>query len=237
MKIITSIILILGLLLSQRLAWANQPYGAELCNRSDYYCHKVERGDSWEKLWPDDEQRDIVKRINRMNIRLRPDMTIAVPKNLSALTIYDVAPFPRYIDPAGEKLILISQQHLAWAAYSPEGELIWWGPISSGKDLCGDVKGTCRTPGGSYRIIRKQGSTCRSTQFPARRGRAGGAPMPYCMHYFRGYALHGFPIVPGERASHGCIRLFVEDARWLNEHFINTPKRGKGGTRVILEGL
>ena len=30
-------------------------------------------------------------------------MTIAVPKNIDRLTIYDVSPFPRYIESGGEK--------------------------------------------------------------------------------------------------------------------------------------
>ena len=237
MKKIIWIGLAAGILFYQTNVSAQGLYGEHLCDQQDYHCIKVERGDTWEKLWPEDEQRDIVRRINRMNIRLRAGMMVAVPNNLPELTIYDVAPFPRYVDPPGEKTIIISQDELAWAAYNPEGELVWWGPVSTGKGDCKDVA-YCGTPGGSYRIIRKQGQSCVSIAFPARKnGRSGGAPMPYCMHYFRGYALHGFPIVPGIRASHGCIRMFFEDARWLNTQFINLPKHGKGGTRVIIQGL
>ncbi len=45
--------------------------------------------------------------------------------------------------------------------------------------------------------------------------------MPYCMHFSGGYALHGSPTVPGYNASHGCVRLFTEDAKWLNQHFVD----------------
>ena len=55
--------------------------------------------------------------------------------------------------------------------------------------------------------------------------------MPFCMHFYRGYAFHGATAVPGYRASHGCIRLFIEDARWLNNEFIDV---GAKGTRVII---
>jgi len=210
-------------------------YGEELCADQEYLCHKVQRGDSWENLFPNMEKRDIVRRINRTNMRLRSGMIIAIPKQLHQLTIYDVAPFPRYIQAPGEKTIYISQTKLAWAAYNPDGELIWWGPISSGQDWCGDISDTCNTPAGSFRVIRKQAIECISTVFPRRRfGRDGGAPMPYCMHFFRGFALHGSHEVPGYRASHGCVRLFYEDAKWLNTQFIDLPGKGKTGTRVII---
>ena len=132
--------------------------------------------------------------------------------------------------------MFISQKELAWAAYDQEGELVWWGPISPGKDWCADIGESCNTPEGDYRIIRKQGLECVSTAFPKRPwGENGGAPMPFCMHFYRGFALHGAPVVPGYRASHGCIRLFIEDARWLNEEFITLPGVGKKGTRVFVE--
>ncbi len=97
------------------------------------------------------------------------------------------------------------------------------GPISSGIGKC-NVTGGCSTPTGSFRAVRKQDLDCISTVFPRRaNGLSGGAPMPYCIHFFRGYALHGSEEVPGYRASHGCVRMFIEDARWLNEEFIDLP--------------
>ena len=127
---------------------------------------------------------------------------------------------------------------MAWGAYDEEGELVWWGPISSGANSCRGVRGKCHTPGGSYRFIRKQGIECVSSAFPRRRdGNHGGAVMPYCMHFFRGYAMHGSYTVPGHRASHGCVRMFIEDAQWLNKEFINLPGGGGKGTRIIIESL
>ena len=163
-------------------------------------------------------------------------MTIAVPKNLDRLTIYDVSPFPRYIESDGEKTIYVSQEKLAWGAYDDKGELLWWGPLSSGSGHCRGLDGTCITPSGSFRVIRKQDIDCISTAFPLRsNGESGGAEMPYCMHFFRGYALHGSDTVPGYRASHGCVRIFVEDARWLNEEFVDLPGSGMKGTRVVVD--
>ncbi|WP_370569085.1 L,D-transpeptidase [Legionella sp. PL877] len=216
-------------------AWGYTRYGESLCRLPDFYCIKIKSGQTWSNLFPNSEERDIVRRVNRMNIRLRTGMIIAVPKNLDRISIYDVAPFPRYIESDGEKTIYVSQEKLAWAAYDEDGELLWWGPISSGTDHCTGVPGGCTTPSGSYRIIRKQDIDCVSTAFPRRAdGNHGGAEMPFCMHFFRGYALHGSTEVPGYRASHGCIRMFTEDARWLNQEFIDIPGGGIRGTRVII---
>ncbi|WP_051635558.1 L,D-transpeptidase [Legionella wadsworthii] len=210
-------------------------FGETLCRSPDYFCMKVKNGETWEKLFPNPEERDMVRRINRMNVALRSGMMIAVPKNIERLTIYDVSPFPRYIESAGEKTIYVSQKKLAWAAYDQDGELLWWGPVSSGIGKC-NVVGGCNTPSGSFRIVRKQDIDCISTVFPRRSdGNDGGALMPYCMHFYMGYALHGSYEVPGYRASHGCIRMFIEDARWLNEEFIDLPGDGIKGTRVIID--
>jgi hypothetical protein len=223
------------LALSTPLAWAEQRYGEKLCHLPDYDCIKIQSGDRWETLFPNPEEEDIIRRVNRMNISLRPGMTIAIPKHIENLTIYDVSPFPRYIESIGEKTIYVNQEYLAWGAYDEQGELIWWGPLSSGNGKCNASNNYCKTPPGFFRVIRKQDLDCVSTAFPRRAdGVNGGAEMPYCMHFFRGYALHGSTSVPGYRASHGCVRIFIEDARWLNEEFIDLPGIGMKGTRVIV---
>lgn len=236
-SITLQILLMLSLLFAHTTQAATR-FGKKLCRTNGYHCYTVKRGDSWQRLFPNAEQRDIVRRINRLNIRVHPGMILAVPDDLVNTSIYDHAPFPRYIDPTGEKTIFVSQQKLAWGAYDENGELIWWGPISSGANRCRGVSGNCHTPGGSYRVIRKQGIECVSTAFPRRAdGFHGGAPMPYCMHFYRGYALHGSTTVPGYRASHGCIRMFIEDARWLNEEFIDLPYSNLKGTKVVIEPI
>lgn len=229
------VILCLSILINLPMsAMAVTRYSSKLCQLSDYFCIKITRQDSWQHLFPDPEQRDIVRRVNRINIALKKGMVLAIPKNLDRLTIYDVSPFPRYIDSSGEKTIYVSLKELAWGAYDQDGELLWWGPISPGLSRCSSGGG-CKTPTGSFRVIRKQGIECISTAFPRRRsGEHGGAPMPYCMHFFRGYALHGSDTVPGYPASHGCIRMFTEDARWINQEFIDIPGGGYKGTRVII---
>ena len=236
MKRLVMVIICAILLVFSQMARSEIRFGESLCGSPDYTCLTIKSGDNWENLFPSIEERDIIKRINRMNTSLRAGMTLAVPKNIDRLSIYDVSPFPRYIEPTGEKTIFVSQKQLAWGAYDEQGELIWWGPISSGSGRCGAADGHCVTPSGSFRIIRKQDIDCVSTVFPRNAdGSLGGALMPYCMHFMRGFALHGSDSVPGYRASHGCVRMFIEDARWLNEEFINLPEGTMKGTRVVVD--
>lgn len=131
------------------------------------------------------------------------------------------APFPQRI--SSGNLIKVDLRKLAWAAYDSQGYLVRWGPASGGKKYCPDIRRSCRTVTGTYTIYRKQGPGCRSSRFPVGRG---GAPMPYCMHFHGGYAMHGGN-VPGYNASHGCVRLHYEDAQWLNQNFVQV-----GRTRV-----
>ncbi len=209
-------------------------YGKKLCKQAGYYCLKVQRGDSWKKLWPNKEQRDIVRHANRMNTRLRRGMIIAVPENLAFISKMDIAPMSDKIDPPGRKLVIVHLKKLAWGAYNPDGELVNWAPISGGKNYCPDVRRACRTAKGkSFAMYSKRGSGCVSRKYPLGRG---GAKMPYCMFFYRGFAIHGSPTVPGYHASHGCVRTFTDQARWLNQEFIELPRKSNGyrGTKVIV---
>src|SRR5262249_496292 len=125
----------------------------------------------------------------------------------------------------GDRTIIVKLDLKAFGAYDEDGNLVHWGPASGGKGWCPDVKHACVTATGSYKVYRVQGPDCVSTVFPIESH--GGRPMPYCMHYYNGYALHGSTL-PGFNASHGCVRLFNDDAKWLNKHFV------KVGSRVIV---
>ncbi len=131
------------------------------------------------------------------------------------------APFPSRI--SNGNIIKVDLGKLAWGAYDDQGELVKWGRASGGKNYCPDIKRGCRTVTGTYTIYRKQGPECKSSRFPVGKG---GAPMPYCMHFKGGYAMHGGQ-VPNYNASHGCIRLLRGDAEWLNHNFVRV-----GSTRV-----
>lgn len=202
-------------------------YGSKLCDQDGYTCYKVKKGDTWKKLFPDEAERETAKRVNRMNVKLSTGMTIAIPE-IAESDFMQHAPFPDQVDSTGEKHIVVSLKELAFGAYDENGDLVYWGPISGGKGYCSDVRRGCRTPQGSYAIYSKRGKGCASGKYPIGRG---GAPMPYCMFFRGGYAMHGSYTVPGYHASHGCVRMFIDDAKWLNRTFT----KGESRVPVIIQ--
>lgn len=209
-------------------------YGKRLCKEEGFHCIKVKKNQSWESLFPDANQRDIVMRINRMNINLWRDITIAVPDNLEEADIMDFSPFPAQIEAPDEKLVVVDPIEQAWGAYDADGTLIRWGPASSGRDWCKDIGDECRTSSGTYRVYSMGSSNCVSKKFPLPNG---GAPMPFCMFFHRGEALHGEPQgLPGYNNSHGCVRLYVNDVAWLRFDFIDPPMSDNEyrGTKIII---
>ena len=216
------------------LSWAGDPlyYGPNLCKHPQFYCIKVKSGESWKRLFPDNQDRDLVQRLNRTYNSLWAGKVIVVPKNLKELTVLDISPFPKQMAPH-EKQIIVDQDKLAWGAYDTNGKLLNWGPIASGRDNCPDSKKSCRTMSGIFRMFSKENSRCTSDVYPVGRG---GAPMPYCMYFHKGFAMHGSNDIPGYRASHGCVRMFTRDAKWLNEEFvdISTDENDQRGTQVIV---
>ena len=174
-------------------------YGAGLCTSASaqYECVKVDKSQSWESLFPDEVQRDLIQRVNRNYNYLWQGKVIAVPRDLAHV------------------------------------QLVNWGPIASGRDKCPDSPRACKTLTGIYRVFSKESDKCKSDVFPIGKG---GAPMPYCMYFHKGFALHGSADMPGYRASHGCVRMFTRDAKWLNENFVESsnPQNNDMGTKVVV---
>ncbi len=133
--------------------------------------------------------------------------------------------FPRRIARTGYKLFIFSPYLKRWAAYDATGRLVGRGVANGGADYCADVGRGCRTPRGLFRVRSKGTAGCKSGKFPLPRG---GAPMPYCMFFHGGYAIHGSPGISNTNGSHGCIRVKTAAARWLHQDFINH------GTRVLV---
>ncbi len=119
---------------------------------------------------------------------------------------------------------MVNLGNQTWRAVDDGGRVIRSGHVSGGKKYCPDIHRKCRTVTGTFTIYSKQGAGCKSSRFPVGRG---GAPMPYCMFFHGGYALHGSNSVPNYNASHGCVRMSPSDARWLNQNFVRV-----GSTRV-----
>ena len=211
-------------------------YGTGLCGYPQYDCVKVVGGQNWDNLFPDPDQRDLVQRVNRSYNYLWSGKEIAIPKNLSQINMFDVSPFPLKMEGDTEKQIIIDQEKLAWGAYDARGNLVKWGPISSGRDKCSDSNRSCRTLTGIFRVFSKENVHCTSDVFPIGKG---GAKMPFCMYFHKGFALHGSDDIPGQRASHGCVRMFIQDAKWLNEQFVelSSERNHFMGTKVTVRPL
>ena len=204
-------------------AQASPYYGGDLCGYEEFNCVQIKRSDTWTKLFPNQQEREWVMRLNRMNVPVTNRSWIVVPTDFKDLSYLDLSPFPHQIEgPVSREQVVVDLSDQAFAAYDSSGKLVYWGPISGGKGYCADTQSYCGTVKGTFSIVRKQGSQCVSSKFPLET--QGGAPMPYCMHFFKGFAMHGSTL-PGKHASHGCIRLFESDAKWLNESFtkVGTP--------------
>ena len=213
-------------------ALAAEYFGKALCEYPQYECVKVGKGQNWDKMFPDPVQRDLVQRLNRSYNAIWYGKEIVVPKNLESLTIFDISPFPLKLQDVEEKQIIVDQDKLAWGAYDEQGNLVKWGPISAGTDKCVDSNNSCLTLTGIFRIFSKENQNCRSNTFD-------NARMPYCMFFYKGFALHGSNDIPGRRASHGCVRMFEGDAKWLNHEFVHLSKESNNhmGTKVIVRPI
>lgn len=122
--------------------------------------------------------------------------------------------------------IVFNPRSLTWAAYDPKGDLVKSGSASGGMGWCEDVGRPCRTPIGRFRVYSKGTENCVSRKYPLGEG---GAPMPHCMFFRGGYALHGSYHVPNYNASHGCIRVHPRAAAWLHRNFVRI------GTVVVVK--
>jgi hypothetical protein len=110
---------------------------------------------------------------------------------------------------------------------SKEGKRVMTGSGSAGVDVCEEnAAQSCRTITGAFHIYNKKGLECRSGEYPV--DTKGGAKMPYCMYFYRGFTIHAAYEVPEHPSSHGCIRILPSAAKWLNEQFLQI------GSKVIV---
>lgn len=131
----------------------------------------------------------------------------------------------RNVAPQGESVFAFSPRLRLWAFYNAQGQRIAYGRAGGGSDWCAELGRRCHTPSGTFRVQSKGDASCISHRFPLPHG---GAPMPYCMHFSGGYAIHGSPYVSGLNSSHGCVRVTTPAARWLSQHHMHH------GTKVVI---
>lgn len=140
---------------------------------------------------------------------------------------------PSQISPPGEKVIIVDPNIHAFGAYTASGQLVRTGMVTAGNSYCRDIHRGCRTRSGTFHIYSLGGPGCKSHKYPLPHG---GAPMPYCMFFNGSQGLHGSYEVVYGNISHGCVRMHVDDARWLRYSFVEGPNSSNGyrGTKVIV---
>ncbi|MBL7979069.1 MAG: L,D-transpeptidase [Bacteroidetes Order II. Incertae sedis bacterium] len=159
----------------------------------------------------------LIKLLNRNDLKnLQKGDSLFIPQPLH-LDFRAYAPFER-LWPAADKLdqlLLVDKTNQAFAAYE-KGKLTRWGLVVTGKD-------ETPTPTGRFNVNWKQPSRI-STLSPAlQKPKKGKKPstetwfLKYVMniHESRGIHFHQYFMPTTGPASHGCIRLGGQDARWL----------------------
>jgi hypothetical protein len=140
-------------------------------------------------------------KMNRIDKRhIHAGDSLVIPD--ASVDLMNIAPFPVQLEIARNipKLVLVSRRVQAFGAYE-SGRLVRWGPTSTGKK-------STPTPAGLYHAnwkARKRRSSVDQSWI-----------LPWCFNLgdTAGISFHQFDL-PGYPASHGCVRLLEEDARWI----------------------
>jgi hypothetical protein len=182
----------------------------------------------WAEMFPAVPLRRAAMAINRRNALLWRGHTVALPRSFDPDPLA-YAPFPREKAWFGPRHVVVDLRNLAWAAYEPvpgqnlRVRLARWGPANGGAKICRETgKFACKTHPGAHRILRLHGPGKRSNLYPidCANKRICGHKMPHYMPFHRdGTGLHGDRWLVGRNASHGCVRMLMTDARWLNKRF------------------
>lgn len=145
---------------------------------------------------------NIILALNRVDKnRVRKLDSLVVPDTI--LSVYNFySPFPQRIDMLEKvkKIMIISQSHQAFAVYE-FGNLVKWGPTSTGKKSTPTPNGLFATNWKSKKTISTDNSEWILKWY-------------FNLENFSGVSLHEYEL-PGYPASHACARLLSEDAKWI----------------------
>jgi lipoprotein-anchoring transpeptidase ErfK/SrfK len=138
-----------------------------------------------------------VNRVDSTHVRVGD--TLIVPSSFDRVAL---SPFPTVFDAVRDtaQLILVSQAVQAFGVYD-HGRLVRWGPVSTGRKETPTPLGLYHTNWKDEHRLSTDDSTWVLKWY-------------LNLHNFRGVSFHEFEL-PGRPASHSCVRLLEEDARWL----------------------
>lgn len=140
-----------------------------------------------------------LNRVDKNRVK-RLDSLVVPDTILSDLNLY--SPFPQRIDllEKVKKIIIISQSHQAFAIYE-FGNLVKWGPASTGKKSTPTPNGLFATNWKSKKTISTDNSDWILKWY-------------LNLENFSGVSIHEYEL-PGYPASHACARLLAEDSKWI----------------------
>lgn len=168
------------------------------------------------------EERYTILALNRLDSKnkWRAD-TLAVPDKIDT-TLMMYSPFPTHLDILDEvhKIVLFSYPIQAYALYE-KGNLVKWGPTSLGKKNAQTKRGLMFANWKKELAISTVDSDWK-------------LPYNFNIHNTLGIGWHQYDL-PGFPASHSCLRLLEDDAKflykWADQWTLN-----KGGTSVKANG-
>lgn len=168
------------------------------------------------------EEKKIIFALNRIDYgRLRVGSKLVIPDTL-VIDLMKYSPFPKNLEILDSipKTILIAQRIQGFALYE-NGKLIKWGPVSSGKRSTPTPNGLHYT---NYKAKLKISTVDAAWK------------MPYYFNFmnFYGVGIHEYSL-PGYPASHACVRIYQEDARFIYD-WAQQWKLGKSGQKIIKNG-
>ena len=166
--------------------------------------------------------KNVIYALNRIEAnKVRIGKSIVIPDTLFA-DIFNYSPFPKKLDVISTipKTVLISQRVQGFALYE-NGNLIKWGPVSSGKNSTPTPNGLHY---GNYKAKRKISTV------------DDAWVLPYYFNFmnFEGVGVHQYAL-PGYPASHACVRLYMEDAQYIYD-WAKQWELNSSGQKILIKG-
>lgn len=147
--------------------------------------------------------------------------TLMIPDKISE-NFLDYSPFPYQLDVLSDvkKLVIFSYPIQAYAVYE-NGKLLKWGPSSMGKKAAQTKRGLMFANWKKELAISTVDSEWK-------------LPYNFNIHNTLGIGWHQYDL-PGFPASHSCLRLLMDDAKWMY-NFADQWILNKGGATTKAKG-